>query len=182
MAQASPPLDGIIRATNKLVAGTNFVVCGYGWCGRGIAMRAKGLGANVIVIEVDPFKALEAVMDGFSVMPIAEGAKIGDIFVTVTGDINVLRPEHFKVMKDKAIICNSGHFNVEIDIPGLKSIEQKEAPHPRFRRRVPDEGRPPDLSFRGRTAYQFSSGGRPSGPGHGHELCQSGFVCRVYEK
>ncbi len=118
-------LDGIIRATNKLVAGTNFVVCGYGWCGRGLAMRAKGLGANVIVIEVDPFKALEAVMDGFLVMPIAESAKIGDIFVTVTGDINVLRPEHFKVMKDKAIICNSGHFNVEIDIPGLKKLSKK---------------------------------------------------------
>jgi adenosylhomocysteinase len=118
-------IDGIIRATNKLVAGTNFVVCGYGWCGRGLAMRAKGLGANVIVIEVDPFKALEAVMDGFLVMPIAQAAKIGDIFVTVTGDINVLRPEHFKVMKDKAIICNSGHFNVEIDIPGLKALSKK---------------------------------------------------------
>jgi adenosylhomocysteinase len=118
-------IDGIIRATNKLIAGTNFVVCGYGWCGRGAAMRAKGLGANVIVIEVDPFKALEAVMDGFVVMPIANAAKIGDIFVTVTGDINVLRGEHFKVMKDKAIICNSGHFNVEIDIPTLKKLSKK---------------------------------------------------------
>ncbi|MFA5038231.1 MAG: adenosylhomocysteinase [Candidatus Omnitrophota bacterium] len=118
-------LDGIIRATNKLVAGTNFIVCGYGWCGRGLAMRAKGFGANVIVIEVDPFKALEAVMDGFLVMPIAKAARIGDIFVTVTGDINVLRTEHFKVMKDKAIICNSGHFNVEIDIPGLAKMSKK---------------------------------------------------------
>ncbi len=119
-------IDGIIRATNKLVAGTNFVVCGYGWCGRGAAMRAKGLGANVIVIEVDPFKALEAVMDGFQVMPIARAAKIGDIFVTVTGDINVIRPEHFLAMKDKAIVCNSGHFNVEIDIPGLRRLSRRQ--------------------------------------------------------
>jgi adenosylhomocysteinase len=119
-------IDGIIRATNKLVAGTNFVVCGYGWCGRGAAMRAKGLGANVIVIEVDPFKALEAVMDGFLVMPIAKAAKIGDIFVTVTGDINVIRPEHFLAMKDKAIVCNSGHFNVEIDIPGLRRLARRQ--------------------------------------------------------
>ena len=118
-------IDGIIRATNKLIAGTNFVVCGYGWCGRGAAMRAKGLGATVIIIEVDPFKALEAVMDGFLVMPIAAAAKRGDIFVTVTGDINVLRGEHFKVMKDKAIICNSGHFNVEIDIPALQKLSSK---------------------------------------------------------
>jgi len=118
-------IDGIIRATNKLIAGTNFVVCGYGWCGRGAAMRAKGLGATVIIIEVDPFKALEAVMDGFLVMPIAAAAKIGDIFVTVTGDINVLREEHFKVMKDKAIVCNSGHFNVEIDIPALQKLSKK---------------------------------------------------------
>ncbi|MFH0877267.1 MAG: adenosylhomocysteinase [Candidatus Omnitrophota bacterium] len=118
-------IDGIIRATNKLIAGTNFVVCGYGWCGRGTAMRAKGLGASVIIVEVDPFKALEAVMDGFRVMPVAQAAKIGDIFVTVTGDIHVLRPEHFKVMKDKAIICNSGHFNVEIDIPGLRNLSKK---------------------------------------------------------
>ena len=118
-------IDGIIRATNKLIAGTNFVVCGYGWCGRGTAMRAKGLGANVIVIEVDPFKALEAVMDGFQVMPVGRAAKSGDIFVTVTGDINVLRGEHFKIMKDKAIVCNSGHFNVEIDIPALRKLSKK---------------------------------------------------------
>jgi adenosylhomocysteinase len=117
-------IDGIIRATNKLLAGSNFVVCGYGWCGRGCAMRAKGLGANVIIIEVDPFKALEAVMDGFLVMPIAQAAKIGDIFVTVTGDINVIRAEHFKAMKDKAIVANSGHFNVEIDIPSLQKMSK----------------------------------------------------------
>ncbi|MDD5281379.1 MAG: adenosylhomocysteinase [Candidatus Omnitrophica bacterium] len=115
-------LDGIIRATNKLVAGSNFVVCGYGWCGKGAAMRANGLGAKVIVVEVDPLRALEATMDGFRVMPIRQAAKIGDIFVAVTGDINVIRKEHFSLMKEGAIVANSGHFNVEIDIPGLAAI------------------------------------------------------------
>jgi adenosylhomocysteinase len=115
-------LDGIIRSTNKLIAGANFVVCGYGWCGKGTAMRAKGMGAKVIVIEVDPLRALEATMDGFGVMPLREAARTGDIFVTVTGDINVIRKEHFILMKDGAIVANSGHFNVEIDIPGLASI------------------------------------------------------------
>jgi len=115
-------LDGVIRSTNKLVAGSNFVVCGYGWCGKGTAMRAKGLGAKVIVVEVDPLRGLEATMDGFRVMPIKEAARIGDIFVTVTGDINVIRKEHFNLMKDGAIVANSGHFNVEIDIPGLEKI------------------------------------------------------------
>ena len=115
-------LDGIIRATNMLIAGSVFVVAGYGWCGRGLAMRAKGMGARVVVTEVDPFKSLEAAMDGFDVMPMAEAAKIGDIFCTVTGDINVIRPEHFKVMKDRAIVCNSGHFNVEIDLEGLAKM------------------------------------------------------------
>jgi len=115
-------LDGIIRSTNKLIAGSNFVVCGYGWCGKGTAMRAKGMGAKVVVIEVDPLRALEATMDGFEVMPIRQAAKVGEIFVTVTGDINVIRKEHFSLMKDGAIIANSGHFNVEIDIPGLEAI------------------------------------------------------------
>jgi len=115
-------IDGIIRATNRLLAGSRFVVCGYGWCGRGVAMRARGMGANVIVTEVDPLRALEAVMDGFSVMPIKEAARIGDIFCTLTGDINVIRKEHFRAMKDGAIVCNSGHFNVEIDLPGLQSM------------------------------------------------------------
>ena len=115
-------IDGIIRATNRLLAGTYFVVCGYGWCGKGLAMRARGMGANVIVTEVDPVKALEAVMDGFLVMPIKEAAKIGDFFCTVTGDIHVIRKEHFEKMKDGAIIANSGHFNVELDIEGLESI------------------------------------------------------------
>lgn len=115
-------IDGIIRATNKLLAGANFVVCGYGWCGKGASQRADGLGAKVIVVEVDPLKALEASMDGFQVMPIKEAAKSGDVFVTVTGDINVIRKEHFQLMKDGAIICNSGHFNVELDIAGLEKI------------------------------------------------------------
>jgi adenosylhomocysteinase len=117
-------LDGIIRATNKLIAGTNFVVCGYGWCGKGLAMRARGLGANVIVTEVNNLNALEAVMDGFRVMPIDEASKIGDLFCTVTGNINVIRKEHFLKMKDGAIVCNSGHFNVELDLDGLKSISK----------------------------------------------------------
>ena len=118
-------LDGIIRATNVLVSGASFVVCGYGWCGRGVAMRARGMGANVIIIEIDPLKALEAVMDGYSVMPIKEAAGIGDVFVTLTGDINVIRKEHFLVMKDGAIIANSGHFNVELDIPALEKMSVK---------------------------------------------------------
>lgn len=118
-------IDGILRATNILLAGKNFVVGGYGWCGRGVAMRAEGMGANVIVIEVDPLKALEAVMDGYRVMPLKEAAKIGDVFVTVTGDLSVIRAEHMKLMKDGAIIANSGHFNVEIDIPALAKLSKK---------------------------------------------------------
>ena len=118
-------IDGIIRATNRLLAGSNFVVCGYGWCGRGLAMRSRGMGANVIVTEVDSLKALEAVMDGFRVMPIEEAAKTGDIFCTVTGNINVIRKEHFNIMKDGAIVSNSGHFNVELDLKGLEEITAK---------------------------------------------------------
>jgi len=115
-------LDGIIRATNVLLAGKNFVVAGYGWCGRGLASRARGMGSLVIVTEVDPLKALEAVMDGFQVMPMVEAARIGDIFCTVTGDINVVDTHHFEVMKNGAIVANSGHFNVEINIPGLQGL------------------------------------------------------------
>jgi adenosylhomocysteinase len=117
-------VDGIIRATNVLLAGKNFVIAGYGWCGRGLASRARGMGAQVIVTEVDPLKALEAVMDGFRVMSMMEAAKIGDIFCTVTGDINVIDVHHFEVMKDGAIVANSGHFNVEINIPGLVTISK----------------------------------------------------------
>jgi adenosylhomocysteinase len=115
-------LDGIIRATNFLIAGSKFVVAGYGWCGRGLASRARGAGAEVIVTEVDPTKALEAVMDGFRVMSMTEAAKLGDVFCTVTGNKNVLAKEHFELMKDGAIISNSGHFNVEIDIPSLERM------------------------------------------------------------
>jgi len=115
-------LDGIMRATNRLLAGSCFVVAGYGWCGRGLAMRARGMGARVLVTEIDPLPALEAVMDGFEVVRMAEAAPVGDIFCTLTGDIHVLRAEHFRRMKDGAIVCNSGHFNVEIDIPALARL------------------------------------------------------------
>ena len=121
-------MDGIMRATNRLICGSVVVVVGYGWCGRGIAMRAKGMGADVIVTEIDPLKGLEAVMDGFRVMPMEQAAPIGDFFVTVTGNIHVIRGEHFAVMKDGAIVCNSGHFNVELDIPASRKAGQ-EAPH-----------------------------------------------------
>jgi len=115
-------IDGIIRATNILLAGKNFVVAGYGWCGRGLANRARGMGSNVIVTEVDPMVALEAVMDGFRVMPMYEAAKVGDIFVTVTGDVNVVDKDDFEVMKDGALVANSGHFNSEINLPALESM------------------------------------------------------------
>src|SRR6202011_1543017 len=118
-------LDAIIRATGVLVAGSVIVVCGYGWCGRGVASRARGLGANVIVTEVNPIRALEAAMDGFRVMKMSEAAKLGDVFITVTGDREVIRGEHLKLMKDGAIIANSGHFDVEIDIPALKKLARK---------------------------------------------------------
>jgi adenosylhomocysteinase len=115
-------IDGIIRATNRLMAGTSFVVSGYGWCGKGLTMRAKGMGANVIVTEVNPLKALEAVMDGYRVMPIDHAAEVGDIFCTVTGNVNVIRKEHFLKMKEGAIVANSGHFNVELDLEGLQGV------------------------------------------------------------
>ena len=118
-------VDGIIRATDILLAGKNVVAAGYGWCGRGFAMRVRGMGANVIVTEVNPIKAIEAVMDGYRVMPMEEAAAIGDLFCTLTGDINVIRPEHFLLMKEGAIVCNSGHFNVEIDLKGLAKISKK---------------------------------------------------------
>ena len=117
-------LDGIIRATNFLLAGLNVVVCGYGWCGRGIAARARGLGAKVIVTEVDATRALEAVMDGYQVMPMSDAAALGDIFITVTGNKKVIRKEHFEKMKNGAVVCNSGHFNVEIDIPALETLSK----------------------------------------------------------
>jgi adenosylhomocysteinase len=115
-------LDGILRATNILIAGSNFVVCGYGQCGKGVAARAAGLGARVIVCEVDPLAGLQAALDGYQVMPIAESAKVGDVFITVTGDTSVIRREHFAVMRDGAILCNSGHFDVEVDLKALQEM------------------------------------------------------------
>ena len=118
-------LDGILRATNILLAGSRFVVAGYGWVGRGVAMRARGAGARVIITEVDPTRAIEAVMDGFEVMPMADAARVGQVFVTVTGNKHIIRREHFRLMQDGAIVCNSGHFNVELDIPGLRKLAKK---------------------------------------------------------
>jgi len=118
-------VDGIVRATNVLLSGAHFVVCGYGWCGRGVAMRARGMGANVTVTEIDPLKALEAVMDGYNVMTLKEACSKGDVFVTLTGNVNVIRKEHFEMMKDGAIVANSGHFNVELDIPSLARMAKK---------------------------------------------------------
>ncbi|MSR32274.1 MAG: adenosylhomocysteinase [Gemmataceae bacterium] len=124
-------VDGIIRATNNLLAGRRFVVCGYGWCGKGVASRARGMGSQVIVTEVDPIRALEAAMDGFQVCPMNEAAAIGDIFVTVTGNAHIIRTEHFQKMKDGAMICNSGHFDVELELPGLKQLSQTVTPEVR---------------------------------------------------
>ena len=120
-------IDGIIRATNILLAGKNMVVVGYGWCGKGVAMRARGLGSNVIICEIDPIKAIEAVMDGFRVMPMSEAAKVGDFFVTVTGNRHVIDKEHFEVMKDGAIVCNSGHFDLELNLESLKEMSTEVA-------------------------------------------------------
>ena len=156
-------MDGILRATNRMVAGSVVVVVGYGWCGRGIAMRAAGMGGNVIVTEIDPLKAIEAVMDGYRVMPMSEAAQIGDFFITVTGDIKVIRKEHFEVMKDGAIICNSGHFNVEIDIPALEKLSKRK----RTIREFVDEytlsdGRKVNLLGEGRLINLASAEGHPS--------------------
>ncbi|MFA6098528.1 MAG: adenosylhomocysteinase [Patescibacteria group bacterium] len=118
-------MDGVIRATNVLIAGKTVVIAGYGWCGRGAALKAKGLGAHVIVTEIDPLKSIEAVFDGYQVMPMVEAARVGDIFITLTGDINVIRKEHFLKMKDGAIVCNSGHFDVEIDLKTLRKMAKK---------------------------------------------------------
>jgi adenosylhomocysteinase len=157
-------LDGIIRATNVLLAGKNFVVCGYGWCGRGLASRARGLGSQVIVTEVDPLKALEAVMDGFQVMPIAEAARIGDIFCTLTGDINVIDKAHFEIMKDGAIVSNSGHFNVEINIPALAAMSKGEPilVRPFVQQYTTEDGRKINILGEGRLINLASAEGHPA--------------------
>ncbi|MGB3702461.1 MAG: adenosylhomocysteinase [Anaerolineales bacterium] len=156
-------IDGIVRATNVLLAGKNFVVAGYGWCGRGLAMRARGMGANVIVTEVDPLPALEALMDGFRVMPMAEAAAIGDIFVTLTGDINVIDKHHFEAMKDGAIVANSGHFNVEINIPALEEMAQeKRLVRPFVEQYILDDDHSINILAEGRLINLASAEGHPA--------------------
>jgi adenosylhomocysteinase len=156
-------LDGIIRATNVLLAGKTFVVGGYGWCSRGIADRARGLGANVIVTEIDPIKALEAAMDGFRVMPMADAARIADFICTATGDINVIDGEDFEVMKDGCIVSNSGHFNVEIDIPALEAMAvEKRQPRPFIDQYILKDGRRINLLGEGRLINLASAEGHPS--------------------
>jgi len=156
-------IDGIIRATNRLIAGSIFVVCGYGWCGRGLAMRARGMGANVIVTEVDAVAALEAVMDGFTVTTIKQAAKVGDIFCTLTGNINVIAKEHFKTMKDGAIVANSGHFNVELDLKGLDAITRtKRTIRPFVEEHVTENGRRINVLGEGRLINLAAAEGHPS--------------------
>ena len=156
-------IDGIIRATNILLAGKTFVVAGYGWCGRGLAMRARGLGANVVVTEVDPLPALEAVMDGYRVMPMEDAARIGDIFCTLTGDINVIDRHHFEVMKDGAIVANSGHFNVEINIPALEEMSiEKRLVRPYVEQYELKDGRNIHILGEGRLINLASAEGHPA--------------------
>jgi adenosylhomocysteinase len=156
-------IDGIIRATNVLLAGKVFVVIGYGWCGRGLANRARGMGANVVVTEIDPLKALEAVMDGYRVMPMVEASKIGDFFCSVTGDINVIDEEHFAVMKDGAIVSNSGHFNVEINIPALEKMSvSKKLARPFVDQYELKDGRQIHILGEGRLINLASAEGHPA--------------------
>ncbi len=156
-------IDGIVRATNILLAGRNFVVAGYGWCGRGLASRARGMGANVIVTEIDPLPALEAVMEGYRVMTMEEAARIGDIFVTVTGDINVVDKHHFEAMKDGAIVANSGHFNVEINIPALEAMaSEKRLVRPFVDQYVMPDGRQINILAEGRLINLAAAEGHPA--------------------
>jgi adenosylhomocysteinase len=156
-------LDGIVRATNVLLAGKVFVIAGYGWCGRGLAMRARGMGANVVVTEVDPLPALEAVMDGFRVLEMNDAARIGDIFVTVTGDLNVIDQHHFEVMKDGAIVANSGHFNVEINIPALEEMsKEKRLVRPFVEQYVLPDDRRINLLGEGRLINLAAAEGHPA--------------------
>jgi len=156
-------IDGILRASSVMLAGKTFVVCGYGWCGRGIAQRAKGMGSHVIVTEVDPTRALEAVMDGFQVMPLMEAAKVGDIFVSSTGDIHVIDLEHMKLMKDGAMLANSGHFNVEINIPALEKLSKsKRRMRPDLDEYMLKDGRKLYLLAEGRLVNLAAAEGHPS--------------------
>ena len=166
-------LDGIVRATNMLVAGSTVVVAGYGWCGRGFAMRARGAGAHVIVTEIDPLPALEARMDGFEVMPMADAAPLGDCFVTLTGNVHVIRTEHFAAMKDGAIVCNSGHFNVELDLEALAKLASERRDRAEPGRGVRGEGQADHGAGR-RAAHQSGRGRGPSRQRDGHVLRQPG--------
>ena len=166
--------DGVMRTTNLVVAGTTVVVAGYGWCGKGVAMRAKGLGAKVVVTEVDPVKAIEAVMDGFTVLPMAEAAKVGDWFVTVTGCDGVIRPEHMLEMKEGAILCNAGHFDVEVDVAGLRALakESREVRHNIEGFLLPN----------GKTIYLLAEGrlvNLAAGDGHPAEIMDMSFALRA---
>lgn len=166
--------DGVMRTTNLVVAGTTVVVAGYGWCGKGVAMRAKGLGAKVVVTEVDPVKAIEAVMDGFTVLPMAEAARVGDWFVTVTGCDGVIRPEHMLEMKEGAILCNAGHFDVEVDVAGLRTLakESREVRHNIEGFLLPN----------GRTIYLLAEGrlvNLAAGDGHPAEIMDMSFALQA---
>lgn len=179
-------IDGIIRATNFLIAGATVVIAGYGWCGRGVAMRAKGLGADVIVTEVDEVKAIEAVMDGYRVMPMAQAAPLGDIFVTLTGNIHVIRPEHFAKMKSGAIVCNSGHFNVELDLVGLAKMAKKR----RMVRNLVEEftlrsGRKVNILGEGRLINLAAAEGHPAmvmDMSFANQALASEFIVKNYKK
>ena len=172
-------IDGIVRATNVLLAGKRFVVSGYGWVGRGVASRARGMGSLVIVTEVDPLRALEAVMDGFEVLSMPEAAKVGDIFCTATGDKHVIAREHLETMKDGAILANTGHFNVEIDIPALKSLASETRHGTRVRRGVHARRRTSPLSHRGRPAREPRGRRGPSRARDGHVVREPGACSRV---
>ncbi|HIC99408.1 MAG TPA: adenosylhomocysteinase, partial [Pyrodictiaceae archaeon] len=157
-------IDGILRATNRLLAGSVFVVIGFGWCGKGLAMRARGMGARVVIVEVDPLKALEAVMEGYTVLPMKEAAKIGDFFCTVTGNKSVIRKEHFLLMKDGAIVCNSGHFDVEIDLNALRELAKEVREIRReVKEYVLEDGKRIYLLSEGRLVNLASAEGHPSG-------------------
>ena len=175
-------LDGIIRATNLLLAGTTVVVAGYGWCGRGVANRARGLGAKVIVTEVTALRALEAVMDGFRVMPMTEAVKEAELVITLTGDIHVLRKEHFEVMKDGALIANSGHFNVEIDIPAVGSVEHREEHGARVCRGIHPCRWQKVVPHRRGTAGELNRRRRASRKCDGHEFRHASVIGGAYRQ
>ncbi len=179
-------LDGILRATNRLMAGSIFVVAGYGWCGRGLAMRARGLGARVIVTEVNPLKALEALMDGYEVRPMSQAAELGDVFCTLTGDINVIREEHFLAMKDGAILSNSGHFNVEIDLEALARISTGHRPIREFVEEYAlKNGKRLNLLAEGRLVNLAAAEGHPSAVmdmSFANQALVAEFISKNYQK